>query len=63
MLTLKEAQEQHRCRICEDSIVFDTTGSPSGWTHEFDELIFPLHVILRYGEEFAHAKCLGINTK
>ena len=55
-LPLGLAQRGAKCRICGES--FAGNGMPMGWAYEFDEMIYPVHVILKFGKECAHAKCL-----
>jgi len=55
-LELKEARESNRCRICHQAIGAEM--QPSGWKDRFDELLYPVHVVLNTGQEFAHKDCL-----
>lgn len=55
-LPLGLAQRSAKCRICGES--FFNEGLPQGWGHDYREMIYPVHVILNFGEECAHAKCL-----
>jgi len=50
------AQRSAKCRICGES--FGSEGMPQGWAYEFQEMVYPVHVILNFGEECAHAECL-----
>ena len=50
------AQRSAKCRLCSES--FAGEGMPKGWAYEFREMVYPIHVILNFGEECAHAKCL-----
>lgn len=58
-ITIYEAREQNRCRICGETIEMKG-GNPVGWKDEFREMLFPVHVVLNFGKEFAHGKCLGV---
>lgn len=55
-LSLEEAKESNRCRICHQSIIVKM--QPVGWKDRFDELLYPVHIILNGGQEFAHKNCL-----
>ena len=55
-LALEEAKQSDRCRICHQSIKAEM--QPAGWKDRFDKLLYPVNVILNYGEEFAHKNCL-----
>ena len=55
-LSLEEARESDRCRICHHSIRAEC--QPVGWKDRFDELLYPVQVVLHAGQEFAHKKCL-----
>jgi hypothetical protein len=55
-LTLEEARKSDRCRICHQAI--KATMQPAGWKDRFDELLYPVHVVLNAGQEFAHKSCL-----
>lgn len=55
-LSLEEAKESNRCRICYRSI--KATMQPVGWKDRFDELLYPIYVVLNSGQEFAHKDCL-----
>ncbi len=56
-LSLKLAQRTARCRICGKAFA-GHKDFPSGWSHNFGSLIFPVHVTLNFGKECAHAECL-----
>lgn len=56
-LTLEEAKEHYRCRICGEKVLVG--ACPKGWREEFGEQVYPEHVVLDFGEEFAHGRCLG----
>ena len=56
-LPLGLAQRSAKCRLCGE--YFGGDGMlPRGWAYEFREMVFPTHVILNFGKECAHAKCL-----
>jgi hypothetical protein len=55
-LTLEEAKESERCRICHQ--IINVTCQPAGWKDKFGELLYPMHLVLNAGQEFAHKSCL-----
>ena len=55
-MTVQEAKKRRVCRICKQRI--STDGWPKNALHEFGKLVFPERIILNFGREFAHAKCL-----
>lgn len=55
-LTLEEARESNCCRICHAPI--EVTCQPVGWKDRFEKLLYPVHVVLNAGQEFAHKDCL-----
>lgn len=57
-ITVKEAQDRGVCRICEESVNIGGPA-PMGWKTEFREQVFPVHLVLDFGNEFAHKKCLA----
>ncbi len=55
-MTVAEAQQHRKCRICGASVeVYPDTRLD--WPTAFDHLLHPMHVILHYGKEFAHKDC------
>ena len=56
LISLKQAKEERRCRVCGDSI--NVPKGPQGRTEEFGAVDFPIAVTLNFGEEFAHTICL-----
>lgn len=55
-MNLEDARSQNRCRICEE--IINVEALPKGWKDRFNELLHPIHLILDFGKEFAHANCL-----
>lgn len=51
------AQRSAKCRLCGQS--FFTDSLPKGWAYNFREILWPVNVILNFGEECAHAQCLN----
>ena len=61
-IALEEAQRRRVCRVCGEPLCargpMGGDPLPRGWTRDYAELLYPVHVILNYGAECAHAKCL-----
>lgn len=57
LISLNQARDESRCRICGEPIKM-TDGRPVGWKDEFRAQLFPVAIVLNYGEEFAHPQCL-----
>lgn len=55
-LSLEEAKQSDRCRICHRTIA--AKMQPAGWKDRFESLLYPIHIVLRRGHEFAHKDCL-----
>ncbi len=63
MLSLKEARQNNCCRICGRRIHgAEGGGKPLGWESEFGRMLFPVNIVLNYGEEFAHGSCYDALT-
>ena len=62
-ISLEQAQAQRRCRICGETLCEDNDAFPKGWQHEFAEMVYPVHVIINFGKECAHARCLDTDRK
>ena len=58
-MTVVEARQARVCRVCGKPIA-TPPGSPLGWQDEFGEMVYPVRVTLRFGEEFAHTECLRV---
>ena len=54
-MTVEEAQKLRVCRICEQE--FSVPG-PAGWPSQFKRMVFPVRVLLNFGQEFAHEDCV-----
>lgn len=62
MISLVEAKATGCCRICGGRIVepgSSPPGYPVDWMNSFRKMVFPVNVVLNYGEEFAHSDCLN----
>lgn len=55
-MTVEEAQVHKKCRIC-GATVEVRLDTRLDWPVAFDEILEPMHVLLRYGKEFAHKHC------
>lgn len=55
--TVAEARERRICRVC-GTPMGRGGGKPAGWEFEFGEMLWPEAITLKYGDEFAHTKCL-----
>ena len=58
MLTLQEAKEQRRCRICGELIPMQ--GLPEGIEDKVRDCLCPIKVAFNGGKEFAHTACLAV---
>lgn len=58
LLPLDMAQRNARCRIC-GKVFHGAHTFPVGWETRFASLIYPEHVVIDFGKECAHAKCLN----
>ena len=72
-LSLSQAQAEHRCRICgrkvfdetfEDQMAVDRLRNnlPPDWHTLYESIYYPLELVLRCGDEFAHPACLRSAT-
>lgn len=58
MLSLREAKDRSKCRICEGTI-HRVGGQPLGWMESFGVRCYPApSITLNFGKEFAHTECL-----
>jgi len=55
-VTVKEAQEGNVCRVCGEPVI--AGPAPRGWKTKFRAVQWPEPVVLNYGKEFAHRRCL-----
>lgn len=56
-MTVEEARKQGVCRVCGAPIPA-VAHQPKGWQSDFGEVVWPLAITLKFGEEFAHTACL-----
>jgi hypothetical protein len=54
-MTVAEARDKRVCRVCGEPI---SALGPKGWPMDFGECLYPVAVTLKFGDEFAHTKCL-----
>lgn len=52
------AQRSAKCRICGEHFFKKGDVIHKSWAYCHKAMLYPQHVILNYGEECAHAKCL-----
>jgi hypothetical protein len=57
LLSLNQAKEESRCRICGEQIEGLADGAPKGWENKFGEQMYPVKIKLNFGNEFSHTEC------
>ena len=57
-LTVEQARKERRCRVCGEPLGTNAM-QPLGWHEDYREMVFPVAIILNFGAEYAHPKCVN----